>query len=80
MSTQLLRDVPAEIPRPDYAQPGANGVPKSVQRDAFGRRKVMRNFMKGEDLERMRKACRAAREVLDEVLAADQHFPRGVHR
>ena len=70
MSVQLLKDVPAEIPRPDYAQPGANGIPKSVQRDAFGRRKVIRNFMKGEDLERMRKACKAAREVLEEVLKA----------
>ncbi|MAD61552.1 MAG: type I methionyl aminopeptidase [Myxococcales bacterium] len=70
MSVQRLKDVPAEIPRPDYAQPGANGIPKSVQRDAFGRRKVIRNFMKGEDLERMRKACKTAREVLEEVLKA----------
>lgn len=70
MNAQLLREVPSDIPRPDYAQPGANGIPKTVQRDAFGRRKVIRNFMKGEDLERMRKACKAAREVLEEVLAA----------
>lgn len=70
MNTQTLRYVPEHIPRPDYAQPGANGIPQSVRRDAFGRKKIVRNFMKGDDLKRMRQACRAAREVLEEVLKA----------
>ena len=70
MSAVSLRPVPEHIPRPDYAQPGAKGIPKNYTRDAFGRKKVYRNFMKGDDLKRMRKACAAAREVLEEVLAA----------
>ena len=70
MNAQTLRYVPDHIPRPDYAQPGANGVPQTVRRDAFGRKKIVRNFMKGDDLKRMRKACRAAREILEEVLKA----------
>lgn len=70
MNAQTLRYVPDHIPRPDYAEPGANGVPQSTMRDTYGRKKVVRNFMKGEDLQRMRKACTAAREVLEEVLNA----------
>lgn len=65
-----LRAVPEHITRPDYAQPGAGGRPKSHTVDAYGRRKVIRNHMKGDDLERMRRACRAAREVLEEVIEA----------
>lgn len=68
--SNMLRAVPEHITRPDYAQPGAKGRPKSHIVDAFGRRKVIRNHMKGEALERMRRACRAAREVLEEVAAA----------
>ena len=70
MSSMLLRPVPDHIPRPDYAQPGAGGRPKNYTLDAFGRKKLVRNFMKGEELQRMRRACAAAREVLEEVLAA----------
>ncbi len=70
MSISILREVPDSIPRPDYAQPGAQGIPKGYTFDAFGRKKVVRNFMKGEELERMRRACAAAREVLEHVLAA----------
>lgn len=70
MSVQSLRAVPESIPRPDYAQPGARGIPTKYTLDQFGRRKVARNFMRGEELTRMRRACAAAREVLEEVLAA----------
>lgn len=70
MSNAALRLVPEHIPRPDYAMPGSGGRPKSHIIDAFGRKKVVRNHMRGEALERMRRACRAAREVLEEVLEA----------
>ena len=50
--------------------PGAGGVPRSYVIDSLGRRKVARNFMKGDELTRMRRACAAAREVLEEVLVA----------
>ena len=70
MSAQSLRAVPDAIPRPDYAQPGARGIPTKYTYDQFGRRKIPRNFMKGEELTRMRRACAAAREVLEEVLDA----------
>ena len=68
MSTPHLKFVPSEIPRPDYAQPGANGIPRP--RLVNGRRKLVQNKMKAEDLTRMRRACAQAREVLEEVLAA----------
>ena len=70
MSSASLRSVPEHITRPDYAMPGSRGQPKSHIIDAFGRKKVVRNYMRGEPLERMRRACRAAREVLEEVLEA----------
>ena len=66
----MLRPVPEHIPRPDYALPGSGGRPKNYTLDAFGRKKLVRNFMKGDELVRMKRACAAAREVLEEVLAA----------
>jgi methionyl aminopeptidase len=65
-----LRTVPPHIIRPDYAMPGAKGKPKSYAVDSKGRRKVIKNELKGEPLQRMRRAGRAAREVLEEVLSA----------
>ena len=53
------RPVPPEIPRPDYAFSGKPHGPRH------------KNLIKSaEQIERMRRACRAAREVLDEVSAA----------
>lgn len=68
-SPALLREVPEHIPRPSYAQPGAHGVP-AKPKGLGGRPKVITNQLKGEPLERMRRACKAAREVLEEVLSA----------
>ena len=65
-----LRPVPDHIIRPDYAMPGAKGVPKNKVKDAHGRFKTAKNEMKGEQLARMRSTCQAAREILEEVLAA----------
>ena len=64
-----LREVPEHIPRPSYAQPGARGVPQKPK-TLNGRPKIITNDLKGEALERMRRACKAAREVLEEVLSA----------
>jgi len=64
-----LRAVPEHIPRPSYAQPGANGIP-AKPKGLGGRPKIITNQLKGEALERMRRACKAAREVLEEVLSA----------
>jgi methionyl aminopeptidase len=51
--------VPAHIVRPDYATTGKPAGPR------------MKDVVKGPDqIARMRKACRAAREVLDEVKSA----------
>ncbi|MBA3846994.1 MAG: type I methionyl aminopeptidase [Planctomycetes bacterium] len=53
------RTVPPAIPRPDYAVSGRPGGSR------------IKNLIKTpEQIERMRRACRAAREVLDEVTAA----------
>jgi len=53
------RAVPAHIPRPDYALTGRPARPRS------------REIIKGvEQIERMRAACRAAREVLEVCKAA----------
>jgi len=53
------RAVPAHIPRPDYALTGRPARPRS------------RDLVKGpEQIVRMRKACRAAREVLEACKAA----------
>ena len=68
-SPKPLRAVPDQIPRPSYAQPGANGVP-SKPKGLGGRPKVITNQLKGEALERMKRACAAARAVLEEVTAA----------
>jgi methionyl aminopeptidase len=65
-----LRPVPDHIVRPDYAMPEARGIPQSKIKDARGRFKAVKNEMKGEPLSRMRATCKAAREVLEEVLAA----------
>lgn len=64
-----LREVPEHIPRPSYAQPSAGGVPQKPK-GLGGRPKIISNELKGESLERMRRACKAAREVLEEVLSA----------
>ena len=53
-----LRPVPPSIVAPDYAE---SGRPQS---------RSVRNHMSGEALTRMRRACAAAREILEEVLAA----------
>ncbi len=53
-----FKDVPSSIPKPDYA---ITGIPKKA---------VPKNEVSLEGLERARKAGKAAREVLEEVLAA----------
>ncbi|GAB7357171.1 hypothetical protein MBLNU459_g8162t1 [Dothideomycetes sp. NU459] len=58
------RDVPAHIPRPEYAK---DGIPRSEQ--AFvGRNKI--TILDKAQQEGMRKVCRLAREVLDEAARA----------
>lgn len=59
------REVPADIPRPDYA---ADGIPKAGARTLANRNKVDILDKKGQDA--MRKVCRLAREVLDIAAAA----------
>lgn len=52
------REVPAEIPRPDYAD---TGRPLSEERERSSQIRVI----EGEDLENLRAACKLARQVLD---------------
>ncbi|KAL1990531.1 hypothetical protein VTN49DRAFT_6370 [Thermomyces lanuginosus] len=53
------RDVPASIPRPDYAE---DGIPRSERRFRLKRTIAILNQ---EEQEAMRKVCRLTREVLD---------------
>ena len=57
------RTVPEEIARPDYAS-RPDGFPKEEQESK--QQKVIKVW-EGEDLEKIRRTCRAAREVLDEA-------------
>ena len=66
----MLRPVPDHIVRPDYALPGAKGIPKNYVLSKSGRKKAIKNKMDSTDLVRMRKAGQAAREVLEMVLSA----------
>jgi methionyl aminopeptidase len=65
----LYKPVPDHIIRPDYARPENNGKPRKPV-DLKGRPLALKNELKGEALGRMRRACAAAREVLEEVLSA----------
>lgn len=57
------REVPAHIPRPDYAE---DGIPKSEARKAGQPPRIL----SPEEQEKMRKVCQLAREVLDLAAAA----------
>jgi methionyl aminopeptidase len=70
MECKMLRPVPDHIVRPDYAQPGAQGIPKNYILSKSGRKRSIKNKMESTDLIRMRKAGKAAREVLEIVLNA----------
>ena len=65
----MYKPVPDHIIRPDYARPENNGKPRKPV-DLKGRPLALKNELKGEALGRMRRACAAAREVLEEVLSA----------
>jgi len=69
LNSQPLRAVPDHIPRPSYALPEAGGIP-AKPKGLGGRPKIITNQLKGEELARMKRACAAAREVLEEVLSA----------
>lgn len=58
------REVPAHIPRPDYAK---DGIPRSEQ-VFVGRNKI--TILDKTQQAAMRKVCRLAREVLDEAARA----------
>ena len=58
-SFQGLRDIPADIHKPDYATTGA----PNQHFQTIANKKVP--VVEGEDLEKLRRACRIAREALD---------------
>lgn len=57
------RTVPDHIPRPDYAT-RPDGFPKEEQESK--QQRVVKTW-EGEDLEKISRTCRFAREVLDEA-------------